>query len=188
MSELGESTELVNELILESVKEDNIETGHKAPKWHRQVALSTLLMALLTAVGALLAGITAHESILDRTEELMNVAIAENDRTNIEVLRAKIEILDRLGESPDLEDQATLFAYQNEIEHVEKKAVHEAIAVRESSYAHLVFAVAVTILSVGITMSGMAVIIDQKSLWVAGLVFGIVGAIGVTMGIYTMLF
>jgi hypothetical protein len=47
---------------------------------------------------------------------------------------------------------------------------------------------AVTILSVGITLCGAAIVVDIKYLWIAGLVFGVIGTIGLAAGIYSMVF
>ena len=184
MSEFGESTEVVNELVMESVQ---VEDDTRHPNWHRQVAMSTLLMALITAVGALLAGITAHEALLDRTKEAIDVSIAENDRVSVEVLKAKVEILTKLGESPDQADLAQIQASEAEIIALEEEAAFEETEVQSISGAHLILAVAVTLLSVGITLSGMSIIVDQKFLWLAGLVFGIVGSMVVGYGIIKLL-
>jgi hypothetical protein len=40
---------------------------------------------------------------------------------------------------------------------------------------------------VAITMCGMAVVVDQKWLWLGGLVFGLFGAIGLAIGIANLL-
>jgi hypothetical protein len=37
-------------------------------------------MALITAAGALLAGITAHETLIDRTQEMIDISIARTKR------------------------------------------------------------------------------------------------------------
>jgi hypothetical protein len=42
-----------------------------------------------------------------------------------------------------------------------------------TGYTHLVLAVAVTVLSVGITLGGMAVVVEERSLWIVGLGLGV---------------
>lgn len=49
MSEGSESIELVDELFMEKTEQDEYASTSK--KWHRKVALSTLLLALLAALG-----------------------------------------------------------------------------------------------------------------------------------------
>jgi hypothetical protein len=73
-----EATEIINEFVMESARAD--EGRSPAQSWHRRVAISTLFMALITAAGALLAGITAHETLIDRTQEMIDISIARTKR------------------------------------------------------------------------------------------------------------
>jgi hypothetical protein len=185
VSEIGESSELIDELVMESVKED--EGRHKSPRWHRQVALTSLVLALLTALGGLLAGMTAHEALLERTKEIIEVSRLEGDRVSIEVLEAKHEILASLGETVDPAEIAQIQAYQEEARVLEMEARLEEALAQRTGYTHLVLAIAVTVLSVGITLSGMAVVVEEKRLWLAGMIIGGAGALGLAYGILVML-
>ena len=91
MSEETESTELATELVLEET--ETAETAPKEHHWHKLVALSTLIMALLAAVGGLLSGITAHEAQLEKIEEISALTILEGDRVSVEILKTKHELL-----------------------------------------------------------------------------------------------
>ena len=184
MSEIGESTELVEELVLESVKED--AGAHKSPRWHKRVALTSLVLALLTALGGLLAGMTAHESLLERTREIIDISRAETDRISVEVLQAKHEILASLGESVDPAEIALLEAYEEEQQELMMEAALEEAQTQVTGYTHLVLAIAVTVLSVGITLGGMAVVVEERLLWIAGLIIGLIGMVGLAFGIYMM--
>ena len=53
--------------------------------------------------------------------------------------------------------------------------------------AHVIFAIAVTLLSMGIILAGMAVVIERKWLWATGLVIGTAGSLSVAIGIAVML-
>mgnify|MGYP001551131706 FL=1 len=185
MSEIGERAELVDELVMESVKED--ESGHKSPKWHRYVALSSLVLALLTALGGLLAGMSAHEALLERTKETIEVSRQEGDLVRADVLKAKHEILASLGEPVDPEEIAQIQAFEEEAKELGIEAEREEEQAQATGYAHLVLAIAVTVLSVGITLGGMAIVVDEKSLWIAGMGIGAVGAVGLAFGIFVML-
>ena len=184
MSEFGGSAELVDELILEAAKEG--EAGPEGPRWHKLVALSTLVLALMTAVGALLAGITAHEAVLERTEQAIEVSVLEGDRVTVEVLKAKHEILSSLGEAPDPNEIALIEEYEEQMAELFEETAHEEGAVQEASSSHLILAIAVTVLSVGITLCGMSIVVDQKWLWIAGLAIGLVGAVGLGIGIISL--
>jgi hypothetical protein len=72
MTEYSESAELAAELALDEFSEG-------VPSWHRGVAFTILVLSVVTALSALLAGMTAHETLLDRTEEIIDISIAEAD-------------------------------------------------------------------------------------------------------------
>jgi hypothetical protein len=185
VSEIGESSELIDELFMESVQGD--EGAHKSPSWHKQVALSSLILAVLAALGGLLAGITAHESLFERTQEIIAVSRLEGDRVSVEVLRAKHEILAGLGEPVDPAEIAQIQAYEEEARELEREAGREEEQAQATGYSHLVLAIAVTVLSVGITLSGMAVVVDERWLWVAGMAIGACGILGLILGIISTL-
>ncbi|MCP4166855.1 MAG: DUF4337 domain-containing protein [Chloroflexi bacterium] len=180
MSEFTEQAVLVDELFMEQQKE---EAKHKPPNWHRQVAMSTLFLAMFAAIGALMAGVTSHEIVLQRTEELLEVSVSENDRVNIEVLKAKHEILEALAESPDSAEIARLEVWKEEIDRLERDERELEMKIQSAISVHLIFAMSVTVLSFAITLCGMAVIVEQKFLWIAGSILGAVGIIGVVTGI-----
>ncbi|MCL1600785.1 MAG: hypothetical protein M3112_04520, partial [Actinomycetia bacterium] len=72
MTGYGESAEIAADLTLEDVAEP-------LPSWYRGVALTILSLSILTAISALLAGLVAHDTLLDRTEEIMGVAFSGDD-------------------------------------------------------------------------------------------------------------
>jgi hypothetical protein len=90
MAEYGESADMAAELALE-------ETTEGVPSWYRGVAFTILMLSVVTALAALLAGMTAHETLLDRTEEIIDVSVAETDQLTAEILRMKHELQEALG-------------------------------------------------------------------------------------------
>jgi hypothetical protein len=74
--EKTEQTEqdFVNEMI------DSGDSGEEHPRWHKHVSLIILIMALLAAMGVVLAGMTANQALIERTEEIIEVNIMEGDR------------------------------------------------------------------------------------------------------------
>lgn len=185
MSEEFESSELVNELAMEQLDDDGAESGAK--NWHRTVALWTLVLALLAALGGLLSGITSHEAQLEKTEEIINLTILEGDRVTIEILRAKHDLLISMGETPDASEVEEIRLFEKEVAEKQEEIIEEETLAQAFGQTHLVFAIAVTVLAVGISVSGMSVVVDQKWLWGVGMVFGAVGAVGVILGIIFML-
>ncbi|MFP6646159.1 MAG: hypothetical protein VCF24_21755 [Candidatus Latescibacterota bacterium] len=55
------------------------------------VALTAIILALFSSVGVLLAGITST-SLMERTEEILELSKLEGDRLHIEVLRSKHDV------------------------------------------------------------------------------------------------
>jgi len=184
MPKLGESTEVANELVVAQVKERL--GGRKMSEEHAGVALSTMLMALLAAFGALMASISAQDALLDRTAEVMAVSVRESDRLAVEVLKAKHEILVTLGGKPDALELAQIGAYERSATEFADRTSREEDQVQALVLPHLVFAVAVTLLSVGIALNGIAVLTEKKFLWFVGMAFGLVGAIGIIAGVVMM--
>jgi hypothetical protein len=183
--ELEDKTDHAHETIHEHVAE-----GHhrpSTPRWFTHVALSTLLMALLSASGALMAAISAHESLLERSQEILDFVALETDRVEIEVLQSKHEILRHLDETPAESEVARVKAYREDVSRLTKAVSDEESLVRATTHAHLVFAVAVTLLSIGITLGGMAIIARQRFLWLIGLIFGLAGTVSVALGFRDMM-
>lgn len=185
MPKLGESTEVANDLVVDQVIDRF--TDRKASDEKSGVVLSALLMAVLAAFGALMAGISAQEALLTRTDEAMAVSIRENDRLSIEVLKAKHDILVSLGETPDAVELAQVATYERQATEFADKTSHEEKRVQALILPHLVFSVAVTLLSVGIALNGIAIVTEKKFLWFVGIAFGLFGAIGISAGIVIML-
>ena len=184
MSDKSESTEFASELFMEQFKPEQPESTEK--RWHRQVALSTLIFAMLAALGGLLSGITAQENQLEKIEEIISLTILEGDRVSVEVLKAKHEILVSLGEIPDNDDLAVIQAFETEIAEKQKEILREETLADIAGQSHMIFAMSVAILAAGISLSGMAVVVSQRWLWVLGLIVGVLGSLGIILGITTM--
>jgi hypothetical protein len=185
MSEEFESSELVNELAMEQLEDDGGESGGK--NWHRTVALVTLVLALLAALGGLLSGITSHEAQLEKTEEIINLTILEGDQVSIEILKAKHDLLISMGETPDAAEVEEIRLFEKDVAEKQEEIAEEESLAQAFGQVHLIFAIAVTVLAVGISVSGMSVVVDQKWLWWVGMIFGLVGAVGVGLGIILMM-
>jgi hypothetical protein len=165
MTEYGESAELAADLALEDISEG-------VPSWYRGVAFTILVLSVVTATAALLAGMTAHETLLDRTEEIVDVSIAETDQLTIEILRTKHELQIALGQPPDPVEVAEIERMEAEAErYAEEAAAAEASALGAASN-HLLLAIAATVAAIAIAVTGLAPIVIQRWLWIVGIVIG----------------
>ena len=186
MSELPETVESTQDFITDVM--DSQEVGDRNPRWHKHVALTTLVMALLTALGAMLAGMSANQSLIDRTQEIIELNSLEGDRIYVETLKSKHEILTTMGEIPDQTEIKAINAIEKEIQEYDTQAVGEETLVLTATTSHHIFVIAVALLSLGTALCGMSIIVNQKFLWGAGLLFGAIGTAGVGLGVLRMLF
>jgi len=185
MSELPETVETAQDFITDGMDSQEVGDGH--PRWHKHVALTTLVMALLTALGAILAGMSSHQAMINRTQEIIEVNSLEGDRNYVEALKSKHEILTTLGETPDQTEITTISAIEEEMLELEIKTVDDESLVETTTKGHNIFAIAVALLSLGTALCGMSVIVNQKYLWGVGLLFGAIGTAGVGLGVLGML-
>lgn len=170
MSEYGESAEVAAELALE-------ESGGEEPSWFRGVAFTTLVFSIAAAAAALVAGITAHEALLDRTEEIVDLTTAEAELVTIAVLEAKHDVLLTLGETPDPAEVAQVEAYQQDVARLQEESEALEQETVETGSIHLAAAVAATLFAVAIAVTGLSAIVRRRWLWAAGAALGGVGAV-----------
>lgn len=119
-----------------------------------------------------------------RTEEILELSRMEDDRLHIEVLRSKHDILKSIGKSPDAAELQRILEYAKEAEALQSDVELKEMQVGIANYDHGIFAVGVTLLSIAITLSGMAIIADRKIVWHVGIFFGAIGCGFVAWGIY----
>jgi hypothetical protein len=186
MSELPETVESAQDFVTDVMDSQEVGDGH--PRWHKHVALTTLVMALLTALGAMLAGMSATQSLIDRTQEIIEVNSLESDRIYVETLKSKHEILTALGETPNQAEMMAITAFEKGIQELDTQAADEETLVLTATWSHHIFVIAVALLSLGTALCGMSIIVNQKYLWGAGLLFGAIGTVGVGLGVLRMLF
>ncbi len=184
MADIPDTVETAQDFVTDVMEPKVVGDGH--PRWHRHVALTTLILALLTAIGALLAGMSANQSLIDRTNEIIYVNSLERDRISIEILKSKHEILISLGDTPDQEEIKAIAVFEEEMQELKPESEDEETLVLTAAKSHQIFAIAVSLLSLGAALCGMSIIINQKYLWVVGLVFGAIGTVGLVWGVVRM--
>jgi hypothetical protein len=170
MTEYNAAGELAAEVALEG-----LEGG--GPSWFRGVALTTLILSVLTAASALLAGMTAHETLLERTEEIVDLSSAQADRISAEVLASKHEVLRSLGEPLDPDEVALVKEFEEESARLEEEGVVAGKESLASASTHLVSAIAATMFAVAIAVTGLAAVVGRRWLWYAGGALGIAACV-----------
>jgi len=180
MTGYGESAEIAADLTLEEVTEP-------IPSWYRGVALTILALSILTAISALLAGLVAHDTLLDRTEEIIGVAFTGDDLLTVDLLRTKHELLTVLGQGVSEEELQRIEGLEEEILLLTNRTSFEDASARISVQNHLLFSIAATIAAIAIAVTGLAPIVHQRWLWAAGVVIGVVAMGFLTYGVIDLL-
>lgn len=178
MTGYGESAEIAADLTLEDV------TG-PVPGWYRGVALTILVLSIITAIAALLAALSAHETLLDRTEEIMGVAIEGDDRLTIDLLHAKQELQTALGAEVNEQETERIKELEDDIRQLANESSGEDASARTSVATHLLLSLAATIAAIAIAVTGLAPIVHQRWLWAAGAVLGVVAVGFLVYGVTT---
>ena len=181
MSELGEIAGEMSEHLMEVARESS------RPSWTNRVAIGTMLMGLLSALGALLAGMGANEALLTRTQEAIDVSRIQGERLELAVLEAEQTILESLGTELDSDHrrrgQERAQALREQIDRYEE---HEA-RVERALELHEIFALSVTLLAVAISLSGIALVAERKNLWHTGLLMAGLGTAVFAFGLWKLL-
>ncbi len=177
MSEYGGESELAAELAL-------ADSSQNVPGWFRGVAFTILVLSVITAVAALLAGITANEAVLERTEEIIDLSVAQTAQLEVEVLRTKHSIQTALGQPVSAAELEQISRFEAEEERLREEARSAELATSISAANHLLLAIAATVAAVAIAVTGLAPIVHQRWLWIVGASIGVFAtgmlAIGVT--------
>jgi hypothetical protein len=183
-SEFEEAAKAAQVLINDKIPEGGSgEESH----WVNRVALSTMIMALLSAVGSLLAGVTANDILVDRTMEILEVSRLEADRVSIELLESKHQILTAMDQSVDPSEIEKIQRYKATIEELKAEVEVEESKAQMAILEHELFAIGVTLLSVAITLGGISLIGHRKGIWKIGLLVGVIGACIVGVAAFKMI-
>jgi lipopolysaccharide export LptBFGC system permease protein LptF len=186
-TEIGEVG--VDKLHEEAHEKARERKGH-AP-WLKWLALSTALFAVLAAIASLKSGQLANKSLLLMNEATLKQAQASDAWSYYQAKGIKQIVRDSEADlmtashvPADLvtknHDEAERYRVEQEkIQEEAKGLEQEREELQDKSRhdleRHHTFAYAVTILQVAIGLSAIAALIERRSIWLFGLVCGIVG-------------
>ena len=175
--EISETAECGIDLTIVSQRED------AGRRWLEFAAFSCLLMAMVMAVGALLAGMTANEALISRQKQIAelseaNFLLLEHKIVENRVFYMKIE---DMGIAPDMKQEMEEWKRRGE-----KLTEHAKVDVEESEavfHIHEILVIGVTILSLAISLTGLATLVKRPKIWYISLVVAIVGVVFVANGV-----
>lgn len=173
----------------ESVRETISDIHEKtASNFTKKVALSTMILAMITAIAALLAGMSANDILVKRTHEILEVSHKETDRVIFELLDLKQALLGSHQEnSPGIPHSEPLDKMGRDADQLSREVNTEEKKVAFDAELHEIFAISVTVLSLAITLGGIAMIVERKRYWYYSLGFAIIGSTIFTYGLFRFL-
>jgi hypothetical protein len=191
----SEIEEIVSEGIEEIAVDDVIDEQHgdgghaeRRPRWELWVALSSSLLAVLSAIAALLATFASDEAAVALSDQTDYAAYAEAVTAGHTILKAKLDILSSLGDTPSKEDIAELdrlHALANEF----RERGHTAKDTSEFEFkVHDRLAIGVTLFQVTMLLGGLSIMVQRRAIWHFGLLFTLFGMIFFIYGVFGYIF
>ena len=145
-------------------------------RWESWVALTSSLLAVLSAIAALYATFAADEAAIAESEETVVAAYASGAEASYNVLRAKLDIMAALGKPVDSADEAAMKKYAFQVKTFQEKSRKYDREGGRKYKTHDQLAIAVALFQVAILLGGLAVVVQRPALWVFGMSFVIGGA------------
>jgi hypothetical protein len=172
-------TENVAEEILEVVQEgmERHEERERRPAWSGHAALTTLVIGTLAALAATLGGMAANEATMRRVHEAIEVVERRGDRTELAVLESRHLLLEAVGEPLPLGEADRVAVLRAEVESLQEEISDDEDFVERSLETHEVLLGSITLFSVAISLTGMAVLTHRRRLWHISLVLGALGTL-----------
>jgi Na+-translocating ferredoxin:NAD+ oxidoreductase RnfD subunit len=176
-------SENIEDIGVDAVIERQREQTHSTPRWEGWVALSSSLLAVLSAIAALYATFAADEAAIAESEETVVATYASGAEVSYNVMRAKVDILRALGKAIDPADEAAMQAQARQIQNYRQKSQQFDQAGVYEYKTHDQLTIAVALFQVAILLGGLAVIVQRPALWVFGISFMAGGALFMGYGL-----
>ncbi len=158
--------------------------------WTRFVALSTAILAVVAAIGALQSGLLVNEALLQKNEQVSRLTQASDawNYYQAEGLKSLIYQTAAQAQPPaspvaqsDLAQSKHYLAKQAQL----KQQAESLVAQSEGSSRkaeqflsrHHIFAFSVSLCQIAIALSAVAALTQRRRIWIVGLVAGAVGTV-----------
>ena len=181
MEELEVPTEQLHDQIHEQVEE---EMKHGGSAWSLLVALSTAIMAVLAAITALMAGHQSDEALIDQIRASDQWAYYQSKGIKAEIAQLHLNQMTALGKSAETGTLKMLQKYKSDQTKIKKTAEKEELSSATHLNIHQVLARAVTLFQIAIAISAISILVRRKKLWIVSLVIALVGVFFMVQGIF----
>src|SRR5437763_6322296 len=167
------------EVPLEHVHEEiHHSAEHSGENWISWVALSTAILAVLAAIAGLLSGKHANEAMMSQIEASDQWGYYQAKSIKASVLDAKIALVNAPNES----DSAKRDRYEKQQEEIKTEAEHKQAEAKSNFHQHEVFARAVTMFRIAISIAAISALTKKRTFWIVSLLFGIAGDVFLALG------
>ena len=152
--------------------------------WLSQVALGSVLFAVLAAIASLMSNYHANEAMIDqiKSSDLWSYYQAKGIKSGL--LSTKMEILDSLGKQRSTEDQTKFEEYKKEQSDISAQAKEKEEDSASHLRKHVVLSRGVTIFQISIAIAAIAALTGRKRFWLVGLGFALVGTAFLVQGLW----
>ena len=168
MEEIEAPTEAVEEEI-------HHHAAHATEKWISQVALSSALIAVLAAVGALLSNHHANEAMIDQIKASDHWGYYQAKGIKAGMLSMKTDILSSLGKATEKEDLQKIARYKKEQDEVSETAQKEEENSELHLKHHVILSRGVTLFQVAIAISAISILTRRRRFFLLSLAFAAIG-------------
>lgn len=156
-------------------------------RWEGWVALSSSLLAVLSAIAALYATFAADEAATAESHETVAAAYTSGAEASYNALRAKRDILVALGQPVDTADEAAINEYTRQIKSFRERSRNDDRSGGRKYETHDHLTIAVALFQVAILLGGLAVVVQRPALWTFGMTFVVSGLWFMVWGLVSFL-
>jgi hypothetical protein len=173
MSEIEDPTESLHEHIHESAHHAAEEGKNK---WIVYVALTTAVIAVLSAIAGLYASHYADESMLTQIHASDQWAYYQAKGIKTDVIISQNKMLVAMGKTPDTADVAKIKANKKQQEETSKEAKAAEKESHEFVAKHDKLARSVTLFQIAIAIGAIAILVKKRLYWFVSLGFAVFAA------------
>ncbi len=167
-------------------------------KWMKGVALTTTVLAVLTAIASSRAAYCVAQSQVLTAQEGSKWAYyqAKSIKQNIMETQLSEFQIDALGESAPEEKillEKTIASYQNDVSRYDQEKNDIKIDAENTGKKNArlsrqgsQFALSVVFFQIGIMLSSVSALLKRKEMWVVGLIMGVIASVYLVNGVFLL--
>ena len=164
-----------------------VEPEDRADPAHRlstRVAVSAAVLAVLASVSALQAERTVADALLEKNEAVLWQSRASDEWAYRQAKSIKLHLQELApgGVTSGEGERAEIAASEARARSAEDRREDANREAAASFAEHERFAVGTSLLQIAIVLETVAVVVDRRAMWYAGLVVGLVGALAFVNG------